>query len=419
MKQKKMQNKNNRLDLIRGSLIGGAVGDALGYPVEFDNYSHIIHKYGMPGITEYELTHSVAEISDDTQMTLFTANGLLMGLTRKYMRGIGAAPHHYVEYAYQDWFYTQTGTMESRINGEKEAYASRYTWLSAIPELYSRRAPGNTCMTAISEMINGQTPQNNSKGCGGVMRIAPWPLFCACHDVRYSVEEIDVAGGEIARLTHKHPLGWMPAILLTDILYRLVKDQPLKGLSGVEAKCKFGLLVTESLSFIHNLKITEPLSDMSWSKDVTISEYFGKDWFTMLDLIFQAILLADEHEGTDEERIRKLGQGWVAEEALAIAIYAVARHIDSFEDALIAAVNHDGDSDSTGAIAGNIIGAIVGYDAIPNKFKKNLELHDVILAIADDLHQGCIISEDDEMDTPEKRQWYQRYCKMQPAGFEK
>ena len=67
----------------------------------------------------------------------------------------------------------------------------------------------------------------------------------------------------------------------------------------------------------------------------------------------------------------------------------MARHIDSFEDTLIAAVNHDGDSDSTGAVAGNIIGAVVGYDAIPDKYKKDLELHDVILAIADDLHQGC------------------------------
>ena len=412
-----MQNKDYKLDLVRGSLIGGAAGDALGYPVEFDCYSHIVHKYGEPGITEYELTHSVAEISDDTQMTLFTANGILMGLTCRYMRGIGAAPHHYVEYAYQDWFYTQTESVDSCLTGEREGYSSRYTWLSAIPELYSRRAPGNTCMTAISEMINGCTPQNNSKGCGGVMRVAPWPLFCACHENRYSQEQIDVAGGEIARLTHKHPLGWMPAILLTDILYRLVKEQPLKGLGGVEARCKFCMLVTESLSFIHNLKITEPLSEMYWGKDVTISEHFGREWFRMVGLIFQALLLIDEPKGTDEESIRKLGEGWVAEETLAIAIYALGRHLDSFEDALIAAVNHDGDSDLTGAVAGNIIGAIVGYDAIPDKFKKNLELHDVILAIADDLHQGCIITEDDEMDTPEKRQWYGRYCKMIPSGI--
>ena len=74
--------KNNRLDLVRGSLIGGAAGDALGYAVEFNSYRSIVSKYGTRGITEYELTNGVAEISDDTQMTLFTANGMLMGFTR-------------------------------------------------------------------------------------------------------------------------------------------------------------------------------------------------------------------------------------------------------------------------------------------------------------------------------------------------
>ena len=413
-----MNTKDNRKNLVRGSLIGGAAGDALGYTVEFEYYSKIIAKYGPSGITEYELVNGVAEISDDTQMTLFTANGMLMGITRWYMRGIGAAPHHYVEYAYKDWYDTQMKSYESVMEQDDKYFSNRHTWLSALPELYSRRAPGNTCLTAINEMIHGQTPKNNSKGCGGVMRVAPWPLFCACHSVRYSREEIDVAGGEIARLTHKHPLGWMPAILLTDILYRLLKEQPLKGISGEEARIKFSKLVAESLSYISFLKVTEPISEMSWDKDVAISKAFSEDYSKLFDLTLRAINLADNKEVNDEEAIRKLGEGWVAEETLAIAIYAVARHIDSFEDALIAAVNHDGDSDSTGAVAGNIIGAIVGYDAIPNKFKKNLELHDVILAIADDLHQGCIISEYDDRNTPEKKQWEQRYCYMRPAGFE-
>ena len=182
------QNVGNsrRLDLVRGSLVGGAAGDALGYTVEFDRYSEIIARYGKLGITEYELQGGVAEISDDTQMTLFTANGMLMGLTRGYMRGIGAAPEFYVEYAYQDWYDTQMKSFDE----VKEL--SRHTWLSGIPQLYVRRAPGNTCLTAITDMKKGRTPDNDSKGCGGVMRVAPYGLFCACHDVRYNIEEIDV-----------------------------------------------------------------------------------------------------------------------------------------------------------------------------------------------------------------------------------
>ena len=409
---------NNRLDLVRGSLIGGAAGDALGYPVEFYSYNHIIQEYGMPGITKYKLTHDVAEISDDTQMTLFTANGILMGLTRWYMRGIGHAPEYYVEYAYKDWFRTQVSSYRFVIHLDSKHWTNRHTWLSAIPELYSCREPGDTCMTAISVMRNGQTPQNNSKGCGGVMRVAPWPLFCACHEVRYGIKEIDVAGGEIARLTHKHPLGWIPSILLTHIIYRIVKDGNFGGLDKASAVKHFATIVNEALQLLPNLVVKNHVSEVTWDQEKPIGKVFHNEVERQRELIERALDLAGNEE-SDVENFTYLGQGWVGEEALAVAIYVVARHIDSFEDVLIAAVNHDGDSDSTGAIAGNIMGAIVGYDAIPDKFKKNLELHDVILAIADDLHQGCIISEDDEMNTPEKRQWFSRYCEMQPAGFEK
>lgn len=411
-----MQNKDKKLDLVRGALIGGAAGDALGYAVEFDRYSEITEKYGQPGITEYELVNGVAEISDDTQMTLFTANGMLMGLTRWYMRGIGAAPEYYVEYAYQDWYDTQMKSYESMMGQDDKHCSNRHTWLSALPEFYSRRAPGNTCLTAIKEMKEGRTPQNDSKGCGGVMRVAPWPLFCACHEVRYGIEEIDVAGSEIARLTHKHPLGWIPAIVMTHIIYRIVKDGGFERLDKVSAVKHFMTIVNEALELLPSLVVRHNVSDVTWDQEKPIGEVFHNDVERQRELIERALFLAG-NELSDVENISRLGEGWVGEETLAIAIYAVARHIDSFENILIAAVNHDGDSDSTGAVAGNIIGAIVGYDAIPKKFKEHLELHDVTISLADDLHQGCIINEYDEMGTPEKRQWFERYCKMLPAGF--
>lgn len=69
-------------------MIGGAIGDELGYAVEFLSVSSIFKKYGKNGITEYDLYRGVAEISDDTQMTLFTATGLLVGTTRGMTRGI-------------------------------------------------------------------------------------------------------------------------------------------------------------------------------------------------------------------------------------------------------------------------------------------------------------------------------------------
>ena len=87
----------------------------------------------------------------------------------------------------------------------------------------------------------------------------------------------------------------------------------------------------------------------------------------------------------DFTNIDTIGGGWVAEETLAIALYCTHRYFNSFEKAIIASVNHSGDSDSTGAVTGNIIGTIVGYDEIPQFYKDDLELFDIILNVADTL----------------------------------
>ncbi|MSS24027.1 ADP-ribosylglycohydrolase family protein [[Clostridium] innocuum] len=111
-----------------------------------------------------------------------------------------------------------------------------------------------------------------------------------------------------------------------------------------------------------------------------------------IDLIDKAIALSKE-DIDDLEAIRELGQGWVAEETLAIAIYCSLKYSDDFDKAIIASVNHSGDSDSTGTVTGNILGAYLGLKSIPKKYLDNLELKDVILEIADDLYNDCKISE--------------------------
>ena len=95
-------------------------------------------------------------------------------------------------------------------------------------------------------------------------------------------------------------------------------------------------------------------------------------------------------------------------------------------DAIVATVNHDGDSDSTGSITGNIMGAIYGYDAIKKEqlfcpkgkeFEQTIELSNIILALADDIFNGCCIGEYSKIDTPAQKQWYARYVDMKPAGI--
>lgn len=128
----------------------------------------------------------------------------------------------------------------------------------------------------------------------------------------------------------------------------------------------------------------------------------------MQELMKKASALA-KSKIDDVEAIRQLGEGWTGHEALAIAQYCALKHPSSFEDAIVAAVNHSGDSDSTGSICGNIMGTFLGVDKIPDYYLKDLELRDVITEIAEDLHDGCCIGDYIPMDTPEKLRWLNLY----------
>ena len=385
-------------DRIRGSLMAGAVGDALGYTVEFMSRKSILAQYGSKGITKFDLSSDgKALVSDDTQMTLFTACGMLMGVTRGYMRGIGGQPEKYVDGAYLDWYYTQTGKKKQMLTND-----FHYTWLRDLPELAHRRAPGNTCLSACESLYQGEKVQNYSKGCGGIMRVAPMALLIAGYWSRgksfYNVPHMDEAGAEVAAVTHKHPLAFLPSAMLTHLIYRVIRMEENDIIANMAD------IALETIDALDNIYQGE----------------YEEDKRYLANLTRMAVKLA-ANDKSDAENIRMLGEGWTGEEAWAIALYCAVRHVGSIEEALIAAVNHDGDSDSTGAVCGNIMGAIYGYEAMKRKrlfcpqgkeLEQTLELSDIILTLADDLYTSCIISEYNLIDTPEKRQWYERYCEM-------
>ena len=200
-----------------------------------------------------------------------------------------------------------------------------------------------------------------------------------------------MCAAEAAWITHKHPLGFLPSALLNHILMEL-----LSGTESLEKAVEKGLRV---------------LPDIRSEEDgkKTYGELWPEDVAKLRRLIVQAIESA--HEDTpDPVAIEAIGGGWTGHEALAIAIYSAIKHRDSFEDAVISAVNHSGDSDSTGAICGNIMGCLLGRSVIPSFFTDELELLDVIEEMGEDLYTGCIISEYDPRETPEKQRWFQKYC---------
>ena len=346
-------------DRFRGCLIGGAAGDALGYAVEFMHEEQIFSRYGDRGITDYDLGYGRALISDDTQMTLFTAAGLLAGNARDVETGSGESYAGCIRDSYLDWLKTQEQPFPLPEGTGR-------SWLCGVRDLFSRRAPGTTCMSALKSGGNGtvEMPVNQSKGCGGVMRVAPVGLYF--NDRGMDGKDIARIGAEAAAITHGHILGWMSAAVLVQIIHEISQD---------------GAGVREAVD--RSLETAEEMWPESEKKQYLIR------------LVRQAVDLAGG-DTEDLQAIHRLGAGWVGEEALAIAVYCAAKHENDFDRAVIAAVNHNGDSDSTGAVTGNILGARLGLSGIPEKYTEKLELRDVILQVADDLCGG--LEEDPERD---------------------
>jgi ADP-ribosyl-[dinitrogen reductase] hydrolase len=293
---------------LLGCVLGGAVGDGLGAPIEFSSIDTIRHQHGPAGVVDLPSL----EITDDTQMVLFTLEGLLLA------RDFGVDPLLTVRAAYARWLHTQGGPLVASDG-----------WLMADRRLHSRRAPGHTCITALKH-----NEKNNSKGCGGVMRAAPVAVWST--DVR---EVFSLAVGT-AQMTHHHPSGYLSAGVLAVIVQSL--------LAGTDLVSAVGVARAELIRWDGHEEQTS--------------------------LLDKAISLGPL---TPEEIESSLGGGWVGEEALAIGLHAALVAPD-FPSALRLAVNHSGDSDSTGSICGNILGARDGADVIPASWLSVLELRDVM-----------------------------------------
>ncbi len=333
-----------------GCLLGGAVGDALGYPVEFIRENAIWEKYGPQGIQTLAQAGHPALISDDTQMTLFAANAIV------YTKQQGGDLRENLWTAYREWLATQGDT--ARMDDPEHPRM----WVYKEPRMHARRAPGNSCLNAIYNSPGGGTteePVNNSKGCGTVMRAAPFGLAVHCDPIRpnedgfiivYRIAACDAA------LTHGHRLAWTSSSMLAQIIYYIVQKYPER---------EYGLE-----QVIPHVNVP------------------GGDE-TAYKLLMRAVKLARDPAVSDLDGIHALGEGWVAEEALAIAVFCAVRYQDDFAAAIRASVNHKGDSDSTGAICGNILGAWLGKEAVEAAFDlEDLELRDVIEKMANQLFEA-------------------------------
>ncbi|MEV7034846.1 ADP-ribosylglycohydrolase family protein [Streptomyces sp. NPDC093272] len=322
-----------------GSLTGLALGDALGFPTEFNDVPSILAKCGP--WREMELP-ARAFVSDDTQMTLALGRGLRTAMDRGYL-----APKRLerpLREEFVDWYQS--------------------------PE--NNRAPGRTCLRACDLLkeegrVWQDASQIDSKGCGANMRVAPIGLAPGLSD-----EQRSGAAQLQSALTHGHPTA-LAASDLTAHAVRLLT-------TGTEPAALTGRLRSYALDNRTHYRHTW-LGDL-WTRshDASPEAFTARGWdecLAILDRLQEAVRTASP----EADPCLATGAGWIAEEALATGLLCFLLFPDEPVTALRRAACSSGDSDSIACLTGAFAGAWLGADAWPAAWAERIEYRSELLAL--------------------------------------
>ncbi|MEV0077802.1 ADP-ribosylglycohydrolase family protein [Nocardia neocaledoniensis] len=373
------------LDAVHGCLLGGAVGDALGAPVEALSLRRIREVYGREGVTDVE----EPRISEETQLTAFTVEALIRGSVRARAKGIGGATMGLLQQGMLVWLRGQVGEVP-------EQPVTLFSSLSGHRELIEQRGVANSVYTALRQAAQRQAPTsplgtrerpiNNSKGSGAVMRAAPCGFGYAADRSGAATGTIFELGCDAAALTHGHPSGWLPAGTLSALIYRLAR--------GDDTPTALALARTELASYPDHEETSTALAAA-----------------TAL-----AARIEREQRTPTPEDVESLGAGWIGPEALAIAVFAVlaaeslggpAHHI--VRAGLLLSVNHSGDSDATGSLAGSLLGARYGHTALPRRWARTVDARPALDRLATDYCTEFGLTPPRDDHGQPTRDWFDRY----------
>lgn len=285
---------------ILNSIKLGALCDALGYPLEFDQNPQDI-----------KIEHPL-EFSDDTQMTLFTMEGLTQDDIEKAML---------------DWYHTQIQSIDYNY----------MCWFYGDARMHRRKYPGNTCLSSMKLLNKNQDkmfyirPENDSKGNGALIRSAPFGFINKPSGFFEIHEHSFCESFSNSQLTHDHMLSKLSCGTFAMIL-SLVSCEYMNINNATRL----------AIEYLHSLRTPEYIDGAIY----------------LADLLDTAIYLANNDDPFPYDY---LGEGWVAEECLALAIYSalVYEKTEDFDKALKFAICHKGDSDSVGSVFGNLVGLII------------------------------------------------------------
>ncbi|GCD46860.1 ADP-ribosylglycohydrolase family protein [Streptomyces paromomycinus] len=326
-----------------GALIGLALGDALGYPTEFQDVRAIEAAYGpWRGMA----LPDPAYVTDDTQMTIALGRGLRTAVAAAGgISGLDAA--HLlppVRRAYVEW------------------------WRS--PD--NNRAPGNTCLVAcrlLSEDVRpwAEASRTGSKGCGANMRVAPVGLVPGL-----SREQRSGAAQLQSALTHGHPTALAASDLTAYAVHLLAQGARPDELTGLLRS-----YAVESRGVYRGDWLGEL---WRYAQDPSPEHFVARGWDECLGVLdrLDAALRAPDPEA---DPCLATGAGWIAEEALATGLLCFLLFPAEPLTALRRAACSSGDSDSIACLAGAFAGAHLGAGAWPAEWADRIEYRDQLVGL--------------------------------------
>lgn len=322
-----------------GALTGLALGDALGFPTEFDDVPAILAKCGP--WREMELP-SPAIVTDDTQMTLALGRGIRAAMDRGVLGPEGMA----------------------------DAVRREFIAWNRSPE--NNRAPGNTCLRACALLEHSDRPwqdasQTESKGCGANMRVAPLGLVSGLSD-----EQRAGAAQLQSALTHGHPTA-LAASDLTAHAVRLLAQ-------GAEPTGLIGLLRSYALE--NRGRYRERWLGDLWRRagDPSPGQFIARGWDECLEVL-ERLRHAVRTVSPETDPCLATGEGWIAEEALATGLLCFLLFVDEPVTALRRAACTAGDSDSIACLTGAFAGACLGAEAWPTEWADRVEYRTDLLTL--------------------------------------
>lgn len=323
---------------VRGALLGGAIGDALGAGADGRGLDELRAAHGPEGLTDFHAAgRRRGAVTAATQMTLFSVDGLIRAQVR---RDTGAwHPPTDLHRAYLRWAATQRdwGPDERRKDNG---------WLAGEEWLYSRRGPSRACLTGLGDTAMGtlQAPKNpTARDAGALVRSAPFGLL-----VGWEPELVCQLAVECAAQTHGHPTAYLSAGAFAVIVHGLARGETLDA------------SVQRALALLAARPGHQPVTDA-----------------------LKGALGAVRQGIPGPGRVAALGEDGHAEEVLAVAVYCTLVGED-IRQGLRLAVNHDGPSEATGAVCGALLGALHGETALPPAWLCELEGRGTLLMLADD-----------------------------------